>query len=204
MTSGEYSTDFERLWSVYPRKVSKHDSFKAFQKLNPDAELLEQIMLHVKQRTSTDPQWRDKTKVPYLSTFLSQRRFMDDLGEVGPVYEQTVPASQSSNPALRYEREHPPEPAYEPRPGERTALRIAIAKFVEETQGWLDEIEPAERPEAPNQMLCLHEWGDALWVGGQWCIKCGCYADQLWIRTKKEPPEDRWPTIAEQMPPTTM
>lgn len=70
---------FDEFWNAYPKKQSKQEALRAWNKLSPDEPLSNQIIEHVKTRAATDPQWlKDGGQfVPNGSTFLNQRRWED-------------------------------------------------------------------------------------------------------------------------------
>ena len=70
---------FDRFWGAYPRKVSKADARKAFAKLNPDTELVED-MLRALDWQKRLPEWtKDGGQfVPYPATWLNARRWEDE------------------------------------------------------------------------------------------------------------------------------
>lgn len=70
---------FERFWTVYPRKVAKQNAEKAWNKLNPDETLAQQIITAV-ERFRLDPQWtKDNGQfIPHAATFLNGRRWEDE------------------------------------------------------------------------------------------------------------------------------
>lgn len=70
---------FEIFWDCYPRKVAKLAALKAWKKLNPSAELVEAIVVSVDEHKKCKA-WRDGF-VCHPSTFLTQGRWMDELGE---------------------------------------------------------------------------------------------------------------------------
>lgn len=73
------SLDLDEFWKAYPRKVSKQQAEKAWQKLNPDSELLEKIMAALEQQKASD-QWQreDGQFIPYPSTWINQKRWEDE------------------------------------------------------------------------------------------------------------------------------
>lgn len=77
-----YTPEFEKLWSAYPRANGKYAAFKAFLKINPRNGDLEKIIRAVEMNKQL-PQWRENLAkgavefIPYLSTYLNQRRFED-------------------------------------------------------------------------------------------------------------------------------
>lgn len=73
-------TGFEQFWQVYPRKVSKKDAIKAWEKLSPGPGLQEQILDAVaKQRYCA--QWtRDNGEaIPYPASFIRGERWKDEI-----------------------------------------------------------------------------------------------------------------------------
>ncbi|MBU9656088.1 hypothetical protein [Burkholderia cenocepacia] len=70
---------FSIFWKTYPRKDSKVPAQKAFAKLAPSAELLEQI-LDALDRFKRCDQWtrEDGKFIPFASTWLNQRRWEDE------------------------------------------------------------------------------------------------------------------------------
>lgn len=70
---------FERFWKEYPRKAAKQNARKAWDKLNPDEALTEQIIASV-ERFRLDPQWtKDNGQfIPHAATFLNGKRWEDE------------------------------------------------------------------------------------------------------------------------------
>lgn len=70
---------FEVFWKSYPRKVSKGQAEKTFNKLNPDihlmATILEKLELLKKYNWST----REKTHIPHASTWLNAKGWEDEI-----------------------------------------------------------------------------------------------------------------------------
>ena len=78
--SPESSPAFMRFWEVYPRKDSRQGAFEAWQNLNPSKELANKIIAHVLQRKILFEWTKSKGQyVPFASSFLSHRRWEDDL-----------------------------------------------------------------------------------------------------------------------------
>ena len=77
----EFPPGFDRLWSVYPRKVGKDAAAKAFAKRKPDSALVETMVKAVEaQRTSRDWTKDGGQFIPHLSTWLNEGRWMDEIG----------------------------------------------------------------------------------------------------------------------------
>lgn len=73
---------FSIFWNAYPRKDSKVPAKKAFEKLSPDAALLDRLMTALEWFKQSD-QWckDDGTYIHYASTWLNKRLFEDVDGE---------------------------------------------------------------------------------------------------------------------------
>jgi len=71
---------FQAFWSAYPRKTAKANALKAFEKLNPDGDLMK-MMLGALSRWSKSEQWiKDNGQfIPHASTWLNGRRWEDEL-----------------------------------------------------------------------------------------------------------------------------
>ena len=75
-----YNAHFDTFWSAYPRKVSKTQAKKVFDKLKVDEQLLEQ-MLSALEVQKQSKQWQTKEYIPHPSTWLNQRRWEDEIEE---------------------------------------------------------------------------------------------------------------------------
>jgi len=80
---------FEDFWKVYPRKRSKAQAEKAWNKIAPDEELQKQIVEALKTTVAKDFSQRPLDKVPYPATWLNSRGFEDVLGATG--HHKTAP-----------------------------------------------------------------------------------------------------------------
>lgn len=71
---------FERFWAVYPRHIAKQNARKAFEKLNPDDELLT-VMINAVEKQKQSEQWtKDNGQyIPHPATWLNQRRWEDEV-----------------------------------------------------------------------------------------------------------------------------
>lgn len=74
----EYIHHFEIWWKEYPRKVGKAAAEKTFNRLNVDDELLN-TMLKAIQVQKQSKQWQSKEFIPHGSTWLNQKRWLDEL-----------------------------------------------------------------------------------------------------------------------------
>jgi len=76
---------FDRFWSAYPKKKSRGDALKAFQKINPDEELLVIMVAKVEAEKATK-QWKEDNGrfIPHPATWLNGRRWEDEGVEVQP------------------------------------------------------------------------------------------------------------------------
>ena len=67
---------FAGLWSFYPKagRKKRQSAIAAWEKLHPDDELIDQIAKALKTQRSSD-EWQRGIGIPYLSTYLNQRRW---------------------------------------------------------------------------------------------------------------------------------
>lgn len=77
-TEAETDARFTDFYEAYPRKVSKADAIKAWQKLNPDAALI-LVMMAALNRQKKSLSWTKDNGdfVPHPSTWLNKRRWED-------------------------------------------------------------------------------------------------------------------------------
>lgn len=74
-----FSTEFEEIWQIYPRKVGKGGARKAWEKIKMSAELVQQIKKSVEDHKKTE-QWSESPKyIPHFATFLNQERWTDEI-----------------------------------------------------------------------------------------------------------------------------
>lgn len=75
----DYEQAFEQFWSAYPKKKSKQEAQKSFNKLKPDAKLLA-TMLEKIERSKQSQDWLKESGqfIPYPATWLNQRRWEDE------------------------------------------------------------------------------------------------------------------------------
>ena len=78
---------FDLFWSAYPRHTAKDAARKAFDKLNPSAELMTTILDAI-SRQKTSVQWtKDGGQfIPHPATWLNQHRWEDELPTQGQPY----------------------------------------------------------------------------------------------------------------------
>ena len=71
--------DFDVFWNEYPRKESKPAAQKAFEKLNPDEQLMQKIIVSIKKWKQSS-QWQDDDGryIPYPASWLNQRKWEDE------------------------------------------------------------------------------------------------------------------------------
>ena len=70
------SESFNIFYKEYPRKIGKHNALKVFTKINPDKELLDKIMLALKEQKKN---WRDIKFTPHPATWLNGKRWEDEI-----------------------------------------------------------------------------------------------------------------------------
>lgn len=70
---------FARFWSAYPKKKSKGQAEKAFQKINPSEQLLEVMLASIEQaKTSADWRKANGQYIPYPATWLNAKGWEDE------------------------------------------------------------------------------------------------------------------------------
>lgn len=89
--SQERDERFEVFWKAYPRRVGKGAAKKAFDKINPDDDLMTVIINAITlQKQSRD--WKDIQFIPYPATWLNQGRWDDEVA-----LSETVPTRNFLN-----------------------------------------------------------------------------------------------------------
>jgi hypothetical protein len=72
--------EFDRFWSMYPRKVGKDDARKAWQRLKPDGALVSRVLSALSAHRQSRQWQEDGGKfIPHPSTWLNKRRWNDVL-----------------------------------------------------------------------------------------------------------------------------
>ena len=70
---------FDEFWAAYPKKTGKGEARKAWLKIKPDAELLQQMLNAIAWQSQSE-QWRKDggQYIPMPSTWLNQQRWEDE------------------------------------------------------------------------------------------------------------------------------
>ena len=71
---------FAKFWDYYPRGESKQAAIRAWDRLQPADELIDEMARALKRQMDTR-QWREGVGIPHASTWLNQRRWTDKLPE---------------------------------------------------------------------------------------------------------------------------
>lgn len=71
---------FDVFWKIYPKKVGKAATLKAWKKIKPSQQLAERIIQSVSEHLS-DPQWKKENGqfIPHPATYLNQGRWDDEV-----------------------------------------------------------------------------------------------------------------------------
>ena len=81
--SARADSDFERFWKIYPKKKSKNQAKKAWEKLKPSSELVSTILDAVETQKRSNDWIKDAGKyIPYPATWLNAGAWEDEM-EVG-------------------------------------------------------------------------------------------------------------------------
>ena len=99
-------SDFDRVWAVYPRKVSKGSAWRSWQRLaeSPDMPPVETLITAVERYASTITEMK---YCAHLATWLSSQRWLDEITPVTTVPVRTDPrldAARSHGAALAHTR----------------------------------------------------------------------------------------------------
>ena len=86
---------FDRFWEAYPRKTAKQEAIKAFEKLKPDAMLIETMVKAIAQQKQS-AQWQEDggRYIPHPATWINQHRWEDELPAKGPEKLKVVNAAK--------------------------------------------------------------------------------------------------------------
>ena len=83
----QIDASFESFWKCYPRKTAKDTARKAFAKVNPDAALMNTIMLALAQQSASAAWLKDDGQfIPHAATWLNQKRWNDEVKPAGNVH----------------------------------------------------------------------------------------------------------------------
>ena len=81
---------FTTFWTAYPNKQGKEEAWRAWQRLKPDAALLETMLSAITQAKAAD-QWQ-RGIVPHPSNWLNQKRWTDELPPPGSALDRASSA----------------------------------------------------------------------------------------------------------------
>ena len=85
----EKHKQFEKFYSLYPKKVGKQQALKAWLKLKPDEALFNKITEAVKQQSQSEQWLKDNGQyIPYPGTWLNGRRWEDEVKGNATRYKQ--------------------------------------------------------------------------------------------------------------------
>lgn len=83
----ETEASFETFWKLYPRKTAKDNARKAFAKINPDAELLAQILESLAKHCTCQGWLKDDGQfIPHAATWLNGKRWNDEVKPAANVH----------------------------------------------------------------------------------------------------------------------
>ena len=80
--SKEYKEDtcFTKFWEAYPKKTGKGKAEQSFAKIKPNEELLNKMIIAIKQQMQSDQWQKDNGQfIPMPSTWLNQKRWEDEV-----------------------------------------------------------------------------------------------------------------------------
>ena len=90
---------FDRFWAAYPRKVGKGAAERSFERIHPDAALLDGMLRAIETQRQSDT-WQ-RGYIPNPATWLNQRRWEDEPdGVTAPAAQQTPQSPPPPTPVL--------------------------------------------------------------------------------------------------------
>ena len=90
---------FDRFWAAYPRKVGKGAAERSFERIRPDAALLDRMLRAIESQRQSDT-WQ-RGYIPNPATWLNQRRWEDEPdGVTAPAAQQTPHSPPPPTPVL--------------------------------------------------------------------------------------------------------
>ena len=90
---------FDRFWAAYPRKVGKGAAERSFERIHPDAALLDRMLRAIETQRQSDTWLRGY--IPNPATWLNQRRWEDEPdGVTAPAAQQTPHSPPPPTPVL--------------------------------------------------------------------------------------------------------
>ncbi|MCM1276021.1 MAG: hypothetical protein NC299_11780 [Lachnospiraceae bacterium] len=93
--SADLKSSFDRFWAAYPKKTSKQNALKAWQRLQPDEDLTNLILSSLERHKKTEQWTKDNGQfIPYPASWLNGRRWedvmtVDNSGNAPPPSEKT-------------------------------------------------------------------------------------------------------------------
>jgi len=75
--------DFDKFWKIYPRKIGKGKALTAWIKLTKrkEAPTIDEVIKSVLEQSKTQ-QWQTAIYIPHPTTWINERRWLDDPGEM--------------------------------------------------------------------------------------------------------------------------
>ena len=96
--------DFNAFWNAYPKKMAKQEAKKAWMKLKPDEEMMQEILSGLTRwKTSYEWQKNGGQFIPHPASWLNGRRWEDDIPTYKPP-ESANPAPVKPVAAQQYEQ----------------------------------------------------------------------------------------------------
>lgn len=94
---GYDSVSWTTFWNAYPRKNAKQAAFRAFQKLCPNAELLETMLKALEKQKHQESWMKDGGSfIPHPATWLNGKRWDDEI-QPGGGYERSQSGSRGGH-----------------------------------------------------------------------------------------------------------
>lgn len=93
---------FTEFWKYYPRKVGKNAAWRAWQKINPDSDLLATMLTVLAWQSQQDAWLRDGGRfIPHPATWLNQGRWQDEPHQAPQVADSTLKTARAVQEFLK-------------------------------------------------------------------------------------------------------
>lgn len=103
----ELQEQFDRLFALYPKKEAKSRAWKTYARINPDAELAEQIIAGLQKAMQIDYRFRPAGLKPQLYNWLSNEEWRDENMQLAHNYPQGQYDSRCDQTYNSYDQRSP-------------------------------------------------------------------------------------------------
>lgn len=102
LTATGLTERFTEFWKYYPRKVGKNAAWRAWQKINPDSELLGTMLTVLAWQKQQDDWLRERGRfIPHPATWLNQGRWHDEPQQSPQIADSTLKTGRAVEEFLK-------------------------------------------------------------------------------------------------------